>query len=355
MIDHGYAYVNMDECCWLVRPKSHVGGGPLRVVQAQIDANRRFPDMKALADYIHGRGFKAGIYSSPGPSVTNDEVYVGSYGHEAEDARRFAAWGYDFLKYDWCSYEDVAGGKDLAHLKKPYALMWNELQKLDRDIVLNLCQYGMGDVWTWGASCGNSWRTAGDLGEPFKDIPNRILRDGFELYARRQLHRFAGPGGWNDPDYLLLGYLRGPHGPERTPLTPNEQYAHVSLWSLVAAPLIFSGDVTRVDDFTLGLLCNDEVIDVDQDPLGHAGYRVAKQGSGEVWVRELEDGSKAAGLFNHASTEATVVADWTDLGVRGRQTVRDLWRQKDLGQFEGRFSAAVPRHGVVLVRLTPER
>ena len=129
--------------------------------------------MKALADYIHSRGFKAGIYSSPGPSVTNDEVYVGSYQHEAEDARRFAAWGYDFLKYDWCSYEDVAGGKDLAHLKKPYELMQGELRKLDRDIVLNLCQYGMGDVWTWGASCGNSWRTAGDLGEPFQDIPNR--------------------------------------------------------------------------------------------------------------------------------------------------------------------------------------
>ena len=186
-----------------------------------------------------------------------------------------------------------------------------------------------------------------------KDIPNKIIWDGSELYARRQLHKFAGPGGWNDPDYLLLGYIKGPHGPERTPLSPNEQYVQVSFWSLVAAPLIFSGDITRMDDFTLGLLCNDEVIDVDQDPLGHAAHRALKQGKSEVWVRDLEDGSKAAGLFNHADTEATVAANWTDLGVHGKQTVRDLWRQKDLGQFEDRFSAAVPRHGVVLVRITP--
>ena len=222
--------------------------------------------MKALADYIHRRGLKAGLYTSPGPTTCGG--YVGSYQHEAEDARRFAEWGFDFLKYDWCSYAGVAGGKDLAHLKKPYERMWGELQKLDRDIVLNLCQYGMGDVWTWGASCGNSWRTADDVGGSYNSLPTNILRDGFGLYANRQLHKFAGPGGWNDPDYLLLGYIMGPHGQARTPLTPNEQYAYVSLWSLVAAPLIFSGDITRLDDFTLGLLCNDEVIDVDQDPLG---------------------------------------------------------------------------------------
>jgi alpha-galactosidase len=308
--------------------------------------------MKALTDYIHRRGFKAGIYSSPGP--TDCAGHVGSYRHETEDARRFAEWGFDFLKYDWCSYGNVAGGKDLAHLKKPYERMWNELQKVDRDIVLNLCQYGMGDVWKWGASCGNSWRTAGDLGWPSdRDIYKNILRDGFGLYADRQLHKSASPGGWNDPDYLLLGYVLGPHSQERTPLSSNEQYTYVSLWSLVAAPLIFSGDMNRLDDFTLGLLCNDEVIDVDQDPLGCPGCRVARQGSGEVWVRELEDGSKAVGLFNHADAEVTVAADWMDLGVRGKQMVRDLWRQKDLGQFESRFSATAPRHGVVLVRLTP--
>ena len=353
MIDHGYMYVNIDGC-WQVKPdaKDPSVGGPPRDAQGRINPNRRFPDMKAMTDYIHRRGFKAGIYSSPGP--TDCAGHVGSYRHETEDARRFAEWGFDFLKYDWCSYGTVAGGKDLAHLRKPYERMWSELQKVDRDIVLNLCQYGMGDVWKWGASCGNSWRTAGDLGWPSdREIYKNILRDGFGLYADRQLHKSAGPGGWNDPDYLLLGYVLGPHGQERTPLSPNEQYTYVSLWSLVAAPLIFSGDMNRLDDFTLGLLSNDEVIDVDQDPLGRPGYRVAKQGSGEVWVRELEDGSKAVGLFNHADAEATVAANWMDLGVRGKQTARDLWRQKDLGQFEGRFSATVPRHAVVLVRLTP--
>ena len=150
--------------------------------------------------------------------------------------------------------------------------MWGELQKVDRDIVFNLCQYGMGDVWNWGATCGNSWRTAGDLGGDYKEISNAILRDGFKLYGDRQLHKHAGRGGWNDPDYVLLGYIQGPKGHQRTPLSPNEQYAYFSLWSLVAAPLIFSGDVTRVDDFTLSLLCNDEVIDVDQDPLGRAAH-----------------------------------------------------------------------------------
>jgi alpha-galactosidase len=341
--------VNIDES-WEVKPgaKDPINGGPTRDAQGRILPNRRFPDMKALADYIHRRGLKAGLHMSPGP--TDCGGFCGCYQHEAQDARRIAAWGFDFLKYDWCSYGNVAGGNDLAHLKKPYERMWGELQKVDRDIVFNLCQYGMGDVWKWGASCGNSWRTAGDLGEPSAaDCRKNILRDGFGLYADRQLHKFAAPGGWNDPDYVLLGCLAD----GRTRLTPSEQYAYFSLWSLVAAPLIFSGDMNRLDDFTLGLLCNDEVIDVDQDPLGRAAHRAAKQGESEVWVRELEDGSKAVGLFNHADAAAAVAADWTDLGVRGKQTVRDLWRQEDLGQFEGQFSAAVPRHGVVLVRITP--
>jgi len=354
MIDHGYTYVNIDES-WEVKPgaKDPVNGGPTRDAQGRILPNRRFPDMKGLTDYVHRRGFKAGLHTSPGP--TDCGGFCGCYQHEAQDARRIAEWGFDFLKYDWCSYGNVAGGKDIAHLKKPYELMWGELQKVDRDIVFNLCQYGMGDVWNWGAACGNSWRTAGDLGGDYNQIPNAILRDGFKLYGDRQLHKHAGPGGWNDPDYVLLGYIQGPKGHQRTPLSPNEQYAYVSLWSLVAAPLIFSGDVTRVDDFTLSLLCNDEVIDVDQDPLGRAARRVAKQGDTEVWARELEDGSKAVGLFNHARKEATVACNWSDLGVQGKQTVRDLWRQKDVGQFADRFSAPVPPQGVVLIRLTPSR
>ena len=235
----------------------------------------------------------------------------------------------------------------MANLKKPYALMWGELKKQNRDIVFNLCQYGMGNVWKWGAKVGNSWRTAGDLGLTREGVPAAVFRDGLDLYARRELHKFGGPGGWNDPDYLLLG------SGGRSPLTPNEQYTHVTFWSLVAAPLFFGGDMMHLDDFILNLLCNDEVINVDQDPLGRPGFRVAKTGGLEVWARDLEDGSKAVGLFNRGETETAVTAKWSDLGVQGKQLVRDLWRQKDLGQFDKQFTIKVGRHGAEMVRLTP--
>ncbi len=193
------------------------------------------------------------------------------------------------------------------------------------------------------------------MGGDFEHAFAAVSRDGFDLYGRNELQKFSGPGAWNDPDYLLLGYLANGKGKvEPTRLTPNEQYAHVSLWCLVAAPLIFSGDITRLDGFTLGLLTNDEVIEVDQDPLGKAALRVSKQGPLEVWAKDMEDGTKAVGLFNRGEREAAVTADWRDLGLAGRQIVRDLWRQKDLGPFEHRFSAAVGRHGVMLLRLRPE-
>ena len=242
--------------------------------------------MKALTDYIHAKGLKAGIYTSPGPLTCAG--HVGAYQHEELDARRFAEWGFDFLKYDWCSYGRIATNPSLAEMQKPYRLMGDILRRQDRDMVLNLCQYGMGNVWEWGKEVGgHSWRTAGDLGGSFDGIPGALFRDGFDVYARNELHKFGGPGGWNDPDYLLLGYLSNWKGQTvPTPLTPNEQYTHVSLWCLLAAPLIFSGDITRLDDFTLSLLTNDEVIDVDQDPLGKPGRRVAIDGDLEVWARD---------------------------------------------------------------------
>ena len=213
----------------------------------------------------------------------------------------------------------------------------------------------MGDVWKWGKQVGGqSWRTAGDLGGSFEGIGKALFRDGFDVYSRDSLHLYAGPGGWNDPDYLLLGYLSNWKGETvPTPLTPNEQYTHVSLWSLVAAPLIFSGDITRMDDFTLSLLTNDEIIDVDQDPMGKPGYRVSKEGDLEVWKRPLEDGSIAVGLFNRGDKTTNVTAQWNALGLTGKQKVRDLWRQKDLGSFEGEFSSEVGRHGAVMIRMWP--
>ena len=352
MIDHGYTYVNIDDC-WAVKPgapESELGGAP-RDAEGKVNPNKRFPDMKALADHIHALGLKAGIYTSPGPLTCGG--HVGAYQHEEQDVQRFVEWGYDFLKYDWCSYGGVAKHPDRAEFQKPYKLIGDILKHQPRDIVLNLCQYGMGDVWEWGKSVGGqSWRTAGDFGGSFEGIPAALFRDGFDLYASRELHRYGGPGGWNDPDYLLLGYLSNWKGKTvPTPLSPDEQYTHVSLWCLLAAPLIFSGDVTRLDDFTLGLLCNDEVIDVDQDALGRPGRRIAKDQKLEVWAKELEDGSLAVGLFNRGESTAAVAARWVDLAISGPQLVRDLWRQKDLGQFDGQFEATVPRHGVVLVRI----
>ena len=350
--DHGFQYVNIDDC-WAVKPGSAdpAIGGEARDSQGRVNANRRFPDMRALTDYIHSKGLKAGIYTSPGPLTCAG--HVGAYQHEELDARRFAEWGFDFLKYDWCSYGEVAKNPDRAALEKPYRLIGDILRRQNRDIILNLCQYGMGNVWEWGKAVGgHSWRTAGDLGGSFEGIPAALFRDGFDVYARDGLDKFGGPGGWNDPDYLLLGYLSNWKGQTvPTPLTPNEQYTHVSLWCLVAAPLILSGDITRLDEFTLSLLTNDEVLDVDQDPLGRPGRRVAIQEDREVWAKDMEDGTKAVGLFNRGETDAEISARWADLGLRGKQIVRDLWRQKDLGPFDREFKTTVPRHGVVLLRI----
>jgi alpha-galactosidase len=356
MMDHGYMYVNIDDC-WSVRPESDDPGrrGEPRDAEGRINANGYFPDMKAMTDYIHAKGLKAGIYTSPGPRTCAG--FTAAWQHEEFDVRRFVEWGFDFLKYDWCSYGDSADEKSLDDLQRPYRLISNILDAQPRDIVLNLCQYGMGNVWEWGREVGgHSWRTAGDLGH---DVVGNLFRDGFDVYSTNELHRYGGPGGWNDPDYLLIGILSSAFvtdkegGNEASPLSPNEQYTHVSLWSLVAAPLIFSGDITRLDDFTLGLLTNDEIIDVDQDPLGRPGRRAAKTGDLEVWVREMEDGSKAVGLFNRGDRLAPVTASWSDLGLSGPQRVRDLWRQKDLGVHAGAFEAYVARHGVVMIRLWP--
>jgi alpha-galactosidase len=356
LADHGFMYVNIDDC-WPVKPGATdptLQGEP-RDKSGKVNSNPRFPDMRALTDYIHDKGLKAGIYTSPGPTTCAD--HTGAWQHELADVERFVEWGFDFLKYDWCSYAQIAKDKSREELRKPYRLISEILKKQPRDIVLNLCQYGMGDVWEWGKDVGgNSWRTAGDLGGSFEKIGLALFRDGFDLYAEKELHRYGGPGGWNDPDYLLLGFLSNwKRQTVPTPLTPNEQYSHVSLWCLLAAPLIFSGDITRLDDFTLNLLTNDEVIEVDQDPLGRPGRRVAKDGDLEVWARPMEDGSLAVGLFNRGEGLKAIEAKWEDLGVRGPQKARDLWRQRDIGVFEDRFGACVARHGVVLVRLWPVR
>jgi alpha-galactosidase len=257
MADFGYQYVNVDSG-WAVNPTSKDPelNGPQRDSQGIILPNKHFPDMTALAAYIHAKGLKAGLYSSPGPLMCGDST--GSYQHEEGDARTFAAWGFDFLKYDWCSYDTIAPKKpELADYRKPYDLMGGILKKQNRDMVFNLCQYGMGDVWTWGPDAGgHAWRTTSDLGaEKASRLP------GFYsiAFANAGHASYAGPGRWNDPDYILIGAIDDPDHPQKpvpASLTPDEQYSYMSMWALMASPLFFGGDMAQLDDFTLGILCN---------------------------------------------------------------------------------------------------
>jgi alpha-galactosidase len=303
--------------------------------------------MGALVDYIHRNGLKAGIYSSPGPLTCG--LCVSSLGHEEQDAKRWADWGFDYLKYDWCSYHFYAADeKNPAELAKPYALMGAALRAQNRDIVFSLCQYGMGNVWEWGEKVdGQLWRTTTDILDSWASMSG----NGFSQAGREV---FSGPGRWNDPDMLVVGQLGWGRNMHPSRLTPDEQYTHVSLWCLQAAPLLIGCDLTRLDDFTRSLLTNDEVIAIDQDPLGRPAGRTKRHRDLEVWSRPLEDGAIAVGLFNRGELPATVTASWKELGLSGPQKVRDVWRQKDLGSFRGEFSAPVSRHGVLLVKMTPE-
>ncbi len=346
MADYGYQYVNIDDC-WMKKK----GDEPYRDERGAILPNAKFPDIKGMVDYIHSKGLKAGLYTGPGPWTCAG--YVASYEHERIDAEKFAEWGFDFLKHDWCSYTQVAGGKDLEHLQRPYKIMGDILKTLPRDIVYNLCQYGMGNVWTWGAEVGgHCWRTTGDLGLERGDLLPGFYQIGL---SNARHYEYAGPGHWNDPDYILIGYVgnaRGQNEPgQPTKLTPHEQYSYMSMWCLMAAPLFFSGDMRLLDDFTLGILCSNEVIEINQDPLGRQAKPLVQDDETLVMAKPMEDGSVAVGLFNLAELPRSISVDWSLLGVQGQQRVRDLWQQKDLGEFTNRFTVSVPRHGVALIRV----
>ena len=352
MADYGYQYVNIDDC-WMTKPGSPIDelAGAPRDAAGAILPNRRFPDMPGLAAYIHSRGLKAGLYTSPGPKTCAQ--FTGTLNHEEVDARTFAAWGFDFLKYDWCSYGQVVKAKTVAEFRAPYDLMGGILQKLDRDVFFNLCQYGMGDVWNWGGDAGgHSWRTTGDLGlEKSSKLPG-FYSIGFKNAQHAGIVR---PGRWNDPDYILIGSVGDAFNidapAKRTTLTPDEQYSYMSMWSLMSSPLFFSGDMGALDEFTLNVLCNAEVIDVDQDALGKQGRIIRKSEDEFILAKPLEDGSLAVGLFNLSESPRKIEVSWKDLGLSAKQRVRDVWRQKDLGSAEGSYGADTPRHGVTFVRL----
>jgi len=348
MADYGYMYVNIDDC-WMKKRDNE----PYRDQNGAVLTNKKFPDIKGMVDYIHSKGLKAGIYTSPGPWTCAG--YVGSYQHEVKDAQKFAEWGFDFLKYDWCSYTSVASGEGLERLQIPYRLMADILMMLDRDIVFNLCQYGMGEVWKWGGEVGgNCWRTTGDLGLAKKTQLPGFYHIGL---ANARHWEYAKCGQWNDPDYILIGWVGDAHEQSEghaTTLTGNEQYSYMSMWCLMAAPLIFSGDMAKLDDFTLNILCNAEVIEVDQDPLGQQGKIISQTDEQLVLAKKMEDGSLAVGLFNLSEKQSSITVNWSDLGINGLQRVRDLWRQRDEKKpHNDKYQIFIPRHGVKLIRLFP--
>ncbi len=334
LIDHGWTYINIDD-----------GWEDTHDRDGNILTNYKFPDMKALCNYVHSLGLKIGIYSSPGTKTCGG--YEGSYGFEAKDAQAYAAWGIDYLKYDWCSYSAIAPDPTLEQMKKPYREMKHALRKTNRDIHYSLCQYGMGEVWTWGAEVdGNSWRTTGDIEDTWESLSSIGFSQG-------KCSPHSAPGRWNDPDMLVVGWVGWGPSLHYTRLTPEEQYTHITLWSLLASPLLIGCDLEQLDAFTMNLLTNDEVIAVNQDPLGKQASRVKKTDDYEVWVRDLEDGSKAVGLFNKSEKPGYVPVTLKDLGMTGRWEMRDAWTQTDLGQVRDHFEMKTRPHGARLVILKP--
>lgn len=345
--EHGYAYCNIDDF-WQRNPQNGKTdptlAGPERDEDGSICVNSRFPDMKNLADYIHSKGLKAGLYSSPGPYTCGG--CTGSWLHEAQDAADYAAWGYDYLKYDWCSYGSVATGQDREYHTRPYFLMGRILAAAPRDMVFSLCQYGNENVAAWGAAAGGqTWRTTGDIFDTWQSVYNHGVRSQAKNWF------YSAPGAWNDADMLVLGRTVWSKGR----LAPNECYTHMSMWCMFASPLMIGCDLSLMDDFTLSLLTNDEVLAIDQDELGAAAAPVWEDRAAEteIWARPLADGSMAFALLNASDEEKTVSFDFAALGICGKWKVRDLWRQADEGEFENAYSASVPGHATHLVKLTP--
>ncbi|MGH9652990.1 MAG: glycoside hydrolase family 27 protein [Bryobacteraceae bacterium] len=294
--------------------------------------HQKFPDMKGLCDYVHSLGLKVGIHDTPGPMTCSGRE--GSYGHEEKDAETFAGWGIDFIKYDWCTAGMVYKPDQM---KAAYDKMHRALVRTGRPILYSLCQYGMEKVWKWGPSVGaQMWRTTGDISDHY-------LRMAYIGFEQNGLQKYAGPGHWNDPDTLTVGNGGMNH---------EEYKTQMSLWCLLAAPLMASNDLTKMSPQALAILTNREAIAVNQDRAGRQGYRVHQEGPLEVWMKPLSDGSKAVGLFNRDEHSMKMTVDFGDLGIHGSAEARDLWAHKNLGTLSRSFSATVPRHGTVLVKFT---
>jgi alpha-galactosidase len=370
LADVGFQYLGIDDCWmrltqemydqrreWTVKKHAaydHIATktiGPIRDQAGNILPNGKFPDMKAMTDYIHSKGLKAGIYSSPG--VKTCQEWAGSYGHECADADQYAKWGFDLLKYDMCS-----GGAFLGRIRRSvpdyrnmdlWAPMSIYLRSQNRDILFNLCQYGKEDPWTWAPELGiQSWRTGGDLNHNVHHYFINALRIATELRAYNQ------PGQWNDPDFMYIHRIRdvskmGEPSVE-IKLDTNQRYQYVTLWSIICAPFFFSCDIENIDEFTVRLLGNADVLNINQDELGHTAEVIRNDDKKEtVMLKKLANGSKVLAVFNRdAKSEATIIVNWRDLGGGGGAKVYDVWRQKSLGDHKGGISVRLSPNGVGL-------
>jgi alpha-galactosidase len=327
MKDAGYIYVNIDDA-WQGE----------RDAQGNIQPNSKFPDMKALADYVHSKGLKIGIYSGPGPKTCGG--YTGSYQHEEQDAKQYAAWGFDYLKYDLCSYHEIMQKEAPGDQAKQYQMMRAAYEKMHkalvatgRPIYFSLCQYGWDSVWKWGPTVGgNSWRTTDDIEDNYMSMSNI----GF---SQAGLSKYAAPGHWNDPDMLEVGNGK---------MKYNEYLTHMSLWAILAAPLLAGNDLSQMTPETKSILLNKDVIAIDQDPLGKQGDRVSAEGPFEVWSKPLKDGSLAVGLFNRGHDAEQMSLPLQKLGLSSTSKVHNVWNPSD----SGHGPWMVPEHGVILLRIT---
>jgi alpha-galactosidase len=330
MRDAGYIYVNIDDT-WEGE----------RDAQGVIHTNSKFPDMKALSDYVHSKGLKLGIYSGPGPKTCGG--YAASYQHEEQDAKSYADWGIDYLKYDLCSFGDIikheAGSdhaKAFAMQKDAYEKMHKALVATGRPIVYSFCQYGLENSWEWAPSLGgNLWRTTGDISDSY----DRMAVIGF---AQAGLGKYAGPGHWNDPDMLEVGN-GGMNG--------DEYRTHMSLWAILAAPLLAGNDLSKMSHETLDILTNKDVIAIDQDKAGIQGDRVSAVGPMEIWAKPLANGDKAVALFNRGESTVPMTLKLKDVGFGNNAKLRDLWSGKEVSATGGTYTTDVPVRGVVLLRV----
>jgi alpha-galactosidase len=320
MKDAGYLYVNIDDT-W------EAG----RDANGNIVTNKKFPDMKALADYVHSKGLKIGIYSSPGPNTCAG--YEGTYGHEEQDAKTWAGWGIDYLKYDWCSARNLYSDEEMQAV---YQKMGDALHNASRPIVFSLCQYGRAEVWKWGPEVGgNLWRTTGDIRDTWVSMTNI----GFK---QDDLAPWAGPGHFNDPDMLEIG---------NGGMNDDEYRTHMSLWSMLAAPLLAGNDLRDVPPNILAILTNHDVIAIDQDKAAKQGGRGWQSGEQEIWVRQLEGGDHAVAVFNRGGAPARVNVEWASLKLAQPARVRDLWAHRDERVQGAGHTVTVPAHGVVMWRV----